>query len=117
MRPFSLSADNWPVPATPTPFYLREDRTLSSQTPEAAKARVAFDYDPLNPVPTRGGCLLLTWKEEGTGRKVASGTYDQRDLQQRPDVITFTTEPLAEPLEVTGRLAAKLYVISDRIRH
>lgn len=109
------TADNWPVPAKPSPLYLREDRTLSAETPRTTDSRMSFDHDPLNPVPTRGGCLLLTWKEPGTERKVASGTYDQRDIEQRPDVITFTTEPLTDPLEVTGRLTARLFVVSDRI--
>ncbi|MDM8008045.1 MAG: CocE/NonD family hydrolase [Phycisphaerae bacterium] len=109
------TADNWPVPAEPTPFYLHVDRSLSRKAPETANGRLAFTYDPLDPVPTRGGCLLLSWNEYGTKRKVTSGTYDQRDIEQRPDVITFTTEPLAEPLEVTGRLTARLFVVSDRI--
>ncbi len=109
------TADNWPVPAEPTPFYLHPDRALSRRSPEAAHGRAAFEYDPLNPVPTRGGYMLLKWKEFGTERQVMSGAYDQRELEQRPDVVTFTTEPLAEPLEVTGRLTARLFVVSDRI--
>jgi len=109
------TADNWPVPAEPTPFYLHADRGLSRKAPETANGRQVFTYDPLDPAPTRGGCLLLSWSEYGTKRKVTSGTYDQRDIEQRPDVITFTTEPLAESLEVTGRLTARLFVVSDRI--
>lgn len=109
------TADNWPVPAKPTPFYLYSDNSLSRKAPETTSEQVAFIHDPLNPVPTRGGCLLLSWNEYGTKRKVAPGIYDQRDIEQRPDVVTFTSEPLAEPLEVTGRLTARLFVASDRI--
>jgi len=56
-------------------------------------------------VPTRGGCLLV----------LTAGSFDQQDLEQRPDVITFTTGPLTEPIEVTGRLTARLVITSDRV--
>jgi len=110
------TADNWPVPSTATPFYLHPGGTLSRRKPENADGAVAYDYDPRNPVPTRGGCLLMKWTEPGPKpRQVTSGPYDQRDLEQRPDVITFTTEPLTEPIEVTGRLTARLVIVSDRV--
>jgi len=109
------TSDRWPLKTEPVRFYLNADKTLSSADPTVNNGAVSFEYDPLKPVPTRGGCLLLSWDEPGTGKRVTSGSYDQRDLEQRPDVVTFTTAPLDEPLEVTGRLTARLFVISDRI--
>lgn len=109
------TSDHWPVRSDPIRYYLNADGTLSAAEPTSAGGAVPFTYDPLNPVPTRGGCLLLAWNEAGTGKRVTAGPYDQRDLEARPDVVTFTTAPLPEPLEVTGRLGAKLFVISDRI--
>src|SRR4029453_7403328 len=44
---------------------------------------------------------------------ITKGPMDQREVEKRPDVLVFTTEPLPEPLEVTGRVTAKLYVSSD----
>ena len=38
---------------------------------------------------------------------------DQRKIESRPDVLLFTTDVLAEPLEVTGCIYAKLYISSD----
>jgi putative CocE/NonD family hydrolase len=38
---------------------------------------------------------------------------DQRPVESRPDVLLFSTEPLTRPLEVTGRITARLYVSSD----
>jgi putative CocE/NonD family hydrolase len=38
---------------------------------------------------------------------------DQRRLESRPDVLVFTTDVLTRPVEVTGRIRAKLYVSSD----
>lgn len=99
------TAENWPVPSTPTPFYFHADGALSTVPPGNEDGAVAFDYDPRRPVPTRGGCLLI----------LPAGPFDQRDLEQRPDVVTFTSEPLTEPIEVTGRLTANLVIVSDRV--
>jgi putative CocE/NonD family hydrolase len=38
---------------------------------------------------------------------------DESEVAERPDVIVFTGEPLAEPLTLTGRVAARLWVGSD----
>ena len=38
---------------------------------------------------------------------------DQRPVESRDDVLLFTSEPLEEPLEVTGRIKARLFVSSD----
>ena len=99
------TADNWPIPSNPTPFYFQPDGTLSRTRPDKEQGLRGYRYNPLEPVPTRGGCLLC----------LPAGPYDQRDLEQRPDVLTFTTQPLAEPLEVTGRITARLVIISDRV--
>ena len=56
-----------------------------------------------NPVPTVGGQNLVLDK----------GPMDQRKIESRDDVLLFTTETLTEPLEVTGRITAKLFIASD----
>lgn len=99
------TADNWPVPARRTPYYFHADGKLSPDKPRNKDDARTFDYNPLNPVPTRGGCLL----------SLPPGPYDQRDLENRPDVLVFSTEPLTEPIEVTGRLTAHLIIASDRV--
>jgi putative CocE/NonD family hydrolase len=65
----------------------------------------SISNSPLDPVPTRGGCLLL----------LKSGVFDQRELESRPDVAIFTTEPLDAPLEVTGRLTARIELVCDQV--
>jgi len=101
------TADAWPVPARATSFYLHADGTLARSRPDAAAvdAAVEYTFDPLNPVPTHGGCLLL----------LPPGIFDQRALEARPDVVTFTSAPLEQPLEVTGRLRAQIELITDRV--
>src|SRR6185503_4200328 len=79
------------------------DRRLAAEVPSAADGKLTYKYDPANPVPTLGGQNLF----------LAKGPMDQRKLESRDDVLVFTTEALTEPLEVTGRITAKLFVSSD----
>jgi predicted acyl esterase len=99
---FWRSADTWPPPAKVTPFYFHSDHALSREKP-GGDGSLTYKYDPQNPVPTLGGQNLL----------IAKGPMDQRPVESRPDVLLFTTEPLPEPVEVSGRVTAQLYVSSD----
>ena len=96
------SADTWPPPATPTRFYLRADHSLGKEPPEK-ESSLSYKYDPEKPVPTRGGHNLI----------IDRGPMDQRPVESREDVLLFTSAPLSEPLEVTGRIKARLFVSSD----
>jgi uncharacterized protein len=42
-----------------------------------------------------------------------SGSQDNTAVEARADVLTFSTAPLAEPIEVAGVPVAELYVSSD----
>jgi predicted acyl esterase len=99
---FWRSADVWPPAAEATRLYFHPDKSLRGDPPKD-EAKLTYQYDPTDPVPTRGGQNLL----------ISKGPMDQRPVESRPDVLLFTSEPLAEPLEVTGRITAKLYVSSD----
>jgi uncharacterized protein len=57
-----------------------------------------FTYDPMHPV---------------TGSSWPSGSLDQRKLEERPDVLVYTSEALNEGLEVSGPMEVTLYVSSD----
>jgi predicted acyl esterase len=96
------SADSWPPPADVTPFYLHTEGSLSRDKPTAEGKRT-YQYDPADPVPTRGGQNLL----------IAKGPMDQRPVESRPDVLLFTSPPLDKHLEVTGRITARLFISSD----
>jgi len=97
------TAQTWPIPATLTPFYFHADGTLSKSGPKEEKASLSYKYDPKNPVPTVGGANLL----------IPLGPKDQRKVENRPDVLLFTTGVLKEPLEVTGRIKAILWASSS----
>lgn len=60
-----------------------------------------FRHDPKNPVPMKGGRIIH-----------AGGQYDQREIEKRADVLSYTGDKLAKDLEVTGNVSAKLLVSS-----
>ena len=61
----------------------------------------SFVYDPVRPVPTRGGNTL----------SIANGVYDQREVEEQ--CLTFTSAPLDQELEATGPVTAVLYGLSS----
>lgn len=94
------NSDIWPVKAEKTDFYLTEESTLSPKLPTSKEKQWSYQQDPKNPVPTLGGLNLF----------IQSGPVDQRPIESRDDVIVFTSEPLEEDLEVTGDIAAKIFM-------
>ncbi|MCU1321718.1 MAG: hydrolase CocE/NonD family protein [Acidobacteriaceae bacterium] len=90
---------------------------LSPAAPVASKAKPKatpdiadlFAYDPLHPTPSYGGnvcCAANTIPGMG-------GALDQRKMEERPDILVYTSEPLKEDMEVSGPMTATLYVSSD----
>ena len=110
------SSDTWPPrEARPITFYLSSagranslagDGALVSSVP-LKDAADRFLYDPMNPVPTRGGGFCCM------GADYKPGAVDQRPLEARDDVLIYSTGPLAEGMEVTGPVEVTLYVSSD----
>ena len=99
------TADSWPPPATETPYYLRDGGRLLPDAPSAGESPQIYAYDPKDPVPTRGGANVY----------LPAGPMDQRCVEDRPDVLLFTTPVLEEPLEVTGRVKVLLWASSSAV--
>ncbi len=59
-----------------------------------------FTYDPKNPVPTGGGNNLSG---------APAGPYDQTKIEQRDDVLVYSSAPLTEAVEVTGPVKMVLF--------
>lgn len=97
---------DWPLPDTEyLDHYLRGDGTLSAQPgPEAI---IEYDYDPRDPAPTTGGAHAAVHRQDGP--------VDQRALESRHDVLSFTGPVLEEDTEVTGYVTATLFVSSDAL--
>lgn len=66
-----------------------------------------YTYDPHNPVPSYGGNVCCT------GGAIQGGSFDQRQMETRNDILVYTTPPLEEGVEVTGFIESTLYVSSD----
>ncbi|MEH0573265.1 CocE/NonD family hydrolase [Streptomyces sp. B21-108] len=97
----------WPLSrAVDTDFHLRADGRLTLERPSTAEQPEEFTYDPMDPVPTTGGALLMA-------DEFRPGPLDQAVVEARDDVLVFTTEPLAEDTEVTGRVRAVLFASTD----
>ncbi|MFF8395259.1 CocE/NonD family hydrolase [Streptomyces sp. NPDC016172] len=97
----------WPLSrAADTDFHLRADGRLTLEPPSTAERAEEFTYDPMDPVPTTGGALLMS-------DEFRPGPLDQTAVEGREDVLVFTTEPLTEDVEVTGRVRAVLFAATD----
>lgn len=106
---------DWPLRDTlPTEFFLSSrqgantkhgDGTLELSSP--ASSTDSYDYDPSDPVPSVGGRLMAPVSLNG------SGPVDQSDVEDRADVLCYTTEPLVDAIEVTGEISAELFVSSS----
>ena len=66
-----------------------------------------FSYDPMDPVMSFGGNVCCM------GNAVAGGPFDQRVMENRPDILVYTSEPFWEGTEVSGPIVPTLYVSSD----
>ena len=84
----------------------RGDGRLTWQKPGGASTPDGFSYDPANPVPSLGG-------NNCCGSPTPTGPRDQRPIEGRQDVLVYTSEPLSEPMEVTGPVKVVLYASSD----
>ena len=94
--------DDWPPPqSTPTRWYLHSGGHLTTDAPAAAEPD-RYRYDPADPTPSIGGIGMLT-----------GGARDNRELESRPDVLVYTSEPFTDALELIGAVGAELYVGSS----
>jgi len=96
---------DWPpacmtgCPANLTPLYLAPGSRLAFAAP-AAKASDAYISDPAKPVTYRARPNLSPWATGSTWRTWL--VDDQRFADARPDVLSYSSEPLAEPLRLAG---------------
>jgi predicted acyl esterase len=105
-----LDLDDWPPPARTVALHLGADGSLTRELPAATEVELLVD--PGDPVPTLGGANLYPDLDVG-GRPMGAGPFDQRPVEARDDVLGFSSEPLAEPLVVVGRVRCRLWVRPD----
>src|SRR5690606_5618133 len=123
VRYFTMGLDKWqsdeqwpPKAARPLRLYLHSggranslygDGRLSLEAPAADAPADRFVYDPANPVQTIGGGDCCN------GGIVVPGAFDQRPVEARQDVLVYTSDPLQQPLEVSGFVDAVLWASSS----
>jgi putative CocE/NonD family hydrolase len=95
----------WPPPGTGEHRLWLAARGRLEEHPPAGRANPAepgdrYRYDPSDPTPSVGGPILLAREP----------VLDNRQLEARPDVLTYTTETLATSQEAIGPVRVDLHV-------
>jgi hypothetical protein len=110
--------DDWPLArARSTRYYLGSGGGANTRTGDGTLSTSAaagehadhYTYDPANPTPTRGGGLCCD------NDHLPSGAFDQRTVEERKDVLVYSTPEFTSDFEVTGPIAAELYVSSSAV--
>ncbi len=96
------TAADWPVPAEPVRVFFHPDNKLRLAEPQEMFGSLDYKYDPKNPVPTVGGANLT----------ISKGPKDQRSVEERTDLLLFTSPALDQYVEITGPVKVKLWASS-----
>ncbi len=107
--------ENWPPETNEERMYLTSRGHANSALGDGRLAGKAgsqaeydeFIYDPMQPVPTLGGAHVLTASSH------PPGSYDQREIESRSDVLVYTSDLLEDDLEAIGWVVADLWVSSS----
>ncbi|MBU4316181.1 MAG: CocE/NonD family hydrolase [Proteobacteria bacterium] len=111
------NADTWPLPQTDWQrFYFHSRGHANSLTGDGVLSRNEpgneppdrYIYNPLDPVPSRGGRI-------NPDMNIPAGPLDQTLVEQRNDVLCYTTPELKEPLEVTGPVKLHLFAATSAV--
>jgi len=99
--------ESWPPPSRSERFYLQPGESLRgvlvSAPPPDDLPPSRYIYNPVDPTPSLGGNVM----------SAKAGPRDNRPLERRLDVLTFSTSPLEAPLEVIGPVSLELFVRSS----
>ena len=111
------TAETWPPPGTETvAFHLRSDGRantrggagrLERNPPERKEPADQFRADPADPTPA---CPVTAARPL---HAATWGPVDQRPIEDREDVLVYTSAPMTEPLAFAGAVKADLFVSAD----
>lgn len=111
---YMMGANEWRVASTWPPtgaqvisLHLGPDGALTEAVPQDPGVPDVYTYDPVDPTPTVGGCII--------SYVYSPGSVDVSKVQERPDVLSFTTEPLDDWLDVVGSIRLVLYASSSAV--
>ena len=113
-----VETDRWPLrEAREQTWYLDSDANARGTASTIGAGRLVpkvsakgasdeYVYDPAAPVPTRGGVNFHFFTEN-------LGPLDQRVIESRQDVLTYTTAPFDRGSTLAGPVTVTLYVSSS----
>lgn len=105
--PDSVRYQNWFISSTKGANSLKGDGRLSPSVP-GARSFDSFIYDANNPVPTVGGVNFHFFPDN-------LGVKDQTGVENRKDVLVYTSAPLEKPIEIAGPLKAVIYASTEGV--
>jgi putative CocE/NonD family hydrolase len=83
------------------------DGALSTNTPDGEQPPDRFVYDPADPVPS---------EPSGTTLDLLGGGFaDRATIEDRSDVVVYTSPTLAHPLAIVGPVSLEIYVSSSAV--
>lgn len=122
LRLFTMGANiwqdfaDWPAPdAEERPLYLHSNGHANTLHGDGALAwekagsepSDTYRYDPLQPVPTLGGNHSCDYAG------IPAGPMNQTAVEERPDVLVYSTPVLEQPVEIAGPIRVRLYAVSS----
>jgi len=112
-------ADEWPIPGTEVQrWYLHSrgnaatsesDGELTRGEPSSSESEDSFTYDPHDPAPSWGFRVMYT------GGTTVAGPFDQRRVEQRDDVLVYTSAPFEQGVDVVGDINLHLFISSSAV--
>lgn len=110
--------DDWPLArAQTTRYFLHShgaansasgDGSLDTTAP-SSEGKDSYVYDPANPVPTTGGPLCCD------SAHLPPGPKDQRAVEDRKDILAYSTPAFTQDTEVTGPVTLDLYASTSAV--
>lgn len=91
-------AQDWPPAISPQSWHLHEDGLLAPAAPTLPKSSTSYASDPQKPMSIPGAGF--------------PGARDARGFEEQSEVRTWTSAPLAKPVEWTGEVKAEVWVSS-----
>jgi len=112
----------WPLPeAKETKYLLHAGNSANSASGNGllytenalfrtkGTASDTFTYDPASPVPTTGGPLCCD------AEHLQPGPHNQQSVEERSDVLVYSTPALEKDVEVTGPITLDLFASSSAV--
>lgn len=98
-----FQSDKWPLDTVTQDLFFYNNLSLLPTASASVSNQLNFIYDPNSPVPTIGGGNF----------NIAAGAYDQQSLEERDDVLVFSTPILTEPITIVGQVEVSLFISSN----